>query len=581
MKRTSRILFALLIAMLLLGGLVGQVVAQEAPTGTFYGGWPYTLPPEAHLNSFATGGPTSNLGIYYNLVELTPAMYRWADASWIPLLASEFGFEGEEAYTLTIHPDATWSDGSPVTSDDVIATYAIGRILGWSDFNYVDFLERVDDKTVRFVFLENGASLVAERLILKTATRAAATWGELAARATELYDSGATDEDEAWTALADEIRAFRPEVILASGPYTYELEDMGDAFQTLSWQPSSIFSDDVNFGTIQLWQGETEAVTPLFLDGQMAYGTYGFPPATEEAFVNAGIRILRGPQYSGPAIYFNHATHPWELPEVRQAVAHLIDRSEAAFLGKGLSARPVQFMAGISDNLVPSWINEDVVSTLNSYPVDLDQATALLESVGFTRDGDVWLDDEGNPVEAELTVPAEFADWTGGTQNAADQLNEFGFQITVRLVPFAEQEVAVYNGDFELAIRNWGIGNPYPFNTFNQPFDRYNLISDEQPGMSFPMEFEFNGEQVNFADLIVQSGAGLDTDAQKETIGQIATIFNTLLPIVPLYETYTNNPLSESLVAGAPADDDPIWINGGGDNFIIILLLNGTLSPME
>jgi peptide/nickel transport system substrate-binding protein len=577
MGKRFRVVIAILLSVFALSG--AALAQTEAPDGVFLGGWPYSLPPDSHLNSFATGGPNTNLGIYYSLVESPSAIYRWADASWVPLLGESWGFDGDN-FVITLAADAMWSDGTPVTSDDLIATYAVGRILGWADYTYVDYLERVDDHTVRFVL--KTPSRVAERLILKTNIRPAAIYGELATRAADLYASGATNTDEVWQTLLQEIRDFRPEAILASGPYTFTLDDMGDSFITLSWQPNSNLSDDVNFGEIRLWNGETEAVTPLFLNSDIAYGTYGFPPATEQSFVDAGIRIIRGPQYTGPAIYFNHNLAPWNIKEVRQAVAHVIDRTEAAFLGKGLSARPVMNMAGFSDNLVPVWLTEDVTASLNPYNLDLEAATALLESVGFTLQDGVWMDAEGNPVAAEMTFPAEFADWVGGAQYAADQLNAFGFQITTRAVPFAEHEQQTLRGEFQLSIRNWGIGSPFPNQTFNQPLFRYNYTPgvEGEPGMNFQMQFEWNSEQVDLQQLIADSGSGLDVDAQRDAVGRVATIFNDLLPIVPLYETYTNNPLNENLVAGAPEDADPIWTNGGGDNFIIILLATGVLAPV-
>ncbi|MDX2160818.1 MAG: ABC transporter substrate-binding protein [bacterium] len=571
---------ALWIVMIVLLALSGTVMAQDAaPEGVFLGGWPYTLPPEAHLNSFSAGGPQTNLGIYHDLVEMPSAMYVWAEERYEPFLAESFGYDDDNNYVVTLAADATWSDGTPVTADDLIATYAIGRILGFADFTYIDYLERVDDKTVRFVM--KTPSAVGERLILKTRVRAAATYGELAERATALYDGGATSDSAEWQALLQEIRDFRPESLLVSGPYTFTLDAMGDSFISLPWQPNSNLSDAVNFGEIRLWNGETEAVTPLFLNQDIAYGTYGFPPATEASFLDAGLRIIRGPQYSGPAIYFNHSEAPWNIQEVRQAMAYVIDRAPAAFLGKGLSARPVQYLAGFSDNLVVNWLSEEDLASLNTYAVNLDEATALLESVGFSLVDGVWQDAEGNPLAAEIIFPAEFADWVGGVQSAVDQLNAFGFQITPRAVPAAEQEQATLRGEFQLSVRNWGIGSPFPNSTFNQPFLRYNYTAgvDGEPGFNFPMQFEWDGEQVDLTALIAESGAGLDRETQVAAVTQIARIFNDTLPLLPLYETYTNNPLNESLVSGAPADDAPIWVNGGGDNFAIILIATGVLAP--
>jgi hypothetical protein len=54
-----------------------------------------------------------------------------------------------------------------------------------------------------------------------------------------------------------------------------------------------------------------------------------------------------------------------------------------------------------------------------------------------------------------------------------------------------------------------------------------------------------------------------------------------MLPVVPLSEAYSNNPVNEDLLTNVPADDDPIWLNGGGstDNYITYLVMNGVLAP--
>ena len=52
---------------------------------------------------------------------------------------------------------------------------------------------------------------------------------------------------------------------------------------------------------------------------QVDYATHGFPPATEKAFKDAGVRILRPPIYSGPALNCNHTMYPFNVPEVRRA----------------------------------------------------------------------------------------------------------------------------------------------------------------------------------------------------------------------------------------------------------------------
>ena len=68
--------------------------------------------------------------------------------------------------------------------------------------------------------------------------------------------------------------------------------------------------------------------------------------------------------------------------------------------------------------------------------------------------------------------------------------------------------------------------------------------------------------------------------SSREQIAQLATSFNELLPIIPLWERYGNNPLNRQFV-DAPPDGDPIYQNGTSipDPFMTYLLLTGGVSP--
>src|SRR5690606_22708539 len=131
---------------------------------------------------------------------------------------------------------------------------------------------------------------------------------------------------EAWATMATKIAEFRTEGLLATGPYTYTMEDVGDSFMSLQWHPNSIYSDSVNFGELRIWKGETEASTPLVLNGDVAWATNVYPPATQQAFIDEGLRIIVTPRGYGPAVLFNHDVAPLNVKEVRQAMAYAIDR---------------------------------------------------------------------------------------------------------------------------------------------------------------------------------------------------------------------------------------------------------------
>lgn len=584
MKRFFLVL-ALLTFALGMSGL--PAAAQDAPTGQWLGTWPYAAPGTHNLNSFAAGGLNDNLGLVYRpLVELTPAYYLWDSNEYVGVLAESWGFnEDNTAFEYTIKEGATWSDGSPVTTQDVIDTFSIGRILNWAQWAYLSGVEAVDERTVRFTFNEGGASLNAQRQLLKEHVTASANYGELAQQARDVVDAGKTRDDAEWQAVATAIAEFRPESLIVSGPYTYTLDDVGEAFMTLHWQPNSLYSDSVRFGELKLWAGETESTTPLVLSGELAHSTNVYPPATIESFAQEGIRLVTTPRGYGPALLFNFNVEPFNNKLVRQAMAYAINRDQSALLTNGLGAHGTIYMSGILDSVTPTLLSQEGIDALNRYEYNLDTAAALMEEAGYTRNADgKWADAEGNTLSVEYTYPADFADFSAASRDATAQLNEFGFDISERALPWQEARDAILAGDFELSVWSWGAGSPFAFQNFNNPVRRWThpVLPAEQVGTGLVLEtLQVGEETIDLNDMIVTVSNGLDTAVQTANADRIAKILNEEMYFIPLNEMLSVEPLSEASISGAPADGDAIYANPSSDHFIVWLILNGTLGPVE
>jgi peptide/nickel transport system substrate-binding protein len=226
---------------------------------------------------------------------------------------------------------------------------------------------------------------------------------------------------------------------------------------------------------------------------------------------------------------------------------------------------------------------DDKMAVDNSLKVVIDEQ--ILAGIGFKRDSDgVWVDDQGKRMEYELTVPAEYADWSAAAENVAEQLTAFGIKTTVRGVTFTQHPVEVNQGKFQLAIRAWGAGNPHPHFSFVQDFFTHNYVqAAEGKGMNFPLT-QTVGDlgELNLEEMVVASAEGLDEASQKETVVKLALAFNQLLPIVPLWERYGNNPTLDGVrVTGWPPEGDPIYKNSPySDNFVIVMILDGRLHPV-
>ena len=87
---------------------------------------------------------------------------------------------------------------------------------------------------------------------------------------------------------------------------------------------------------------------------------------------------------------------------------------------------------------------------------------------------------------------------------------------------------------------------------------------------------------VDLEQLVVNAPLGLDEAAQKNSVTTVAIAFNELLPMIPMFERFGNNPALEGVrVKAWPPDSDPILLNAPyGDNFTIMLLLTGQLTPV-
>ena len=227
-------------------------------------------------------------------------------------------------------------------------------------------------------------------------------------------------------------------------------------------------------------------------------------------------------------------------------------------------------------------MNQETLDSLDRYEYNLEGAAALMEQAGYTRnDAGKWVDAEGNTISAEYTFPADFADFSAMARDATAQLNEFGFDITERALPWQEAAQAIRVSDFELSVWSWGAGAPFAFQNFNNPLRRWTTaLAEGQTGLNLDIRnFEFEGETYDLNTLILNVSSGLDAAAQQENADFLARVINAELPFIPLNEMLSVEPLNEASIAGAPADGDPIYANPSSDHFIILLILNGTLSP--
>lgn len=555
--------------------------------GEIHFGWPYQAPPEGVFNPLVPTG-LLNGSPYLDLILTPSAYYLWDAKQWVNLLVESFGVDdGDKTYTIKLKSGLKWSDDSDFTSADYLATLGCAYIMRQPMWNYMSKVEAPDPTTV-LITLKNP-STVLERYLLKRQILPASQYKEWGDKALAIIAGGKTMDDDEGATLAADFQKFAPDNYVAIGPFTIEKDTLTNTQMTMVKNEKSGLAPDVKFEKIVVYNGETDTMTPLVQSKDVDYATHGFAPASEKAFQSAGFRILRPPNYSGGALMLNLEKLPeFKDPDARRALAYAIDRKVNGEVSLGESGVGVDYMAGFSDNQLDDWLSADEKGKLVKYEKSADKAAELLQKAGWKKNGNAWTKPDGSAAKYEVSFPAQYADYSATGKNIAQQLAEFGFDMTPRGVDQAQMPIDVDKGNFQMGIQGWGSSTqPHPYFAFVTDLLTHNIpIAKNNGGKG--MNFELQNVQtsqfgtVDIEQLITDAGVGLDADSQKAAVAKLALIFNDLLPMIPLYERYGNNPALEGTrVQKFPADDDPIIKNPAyADNFVVLGMLQGSIVPV-
>ncbi len=557
-------------------------------SSVFAGWYPYTPPPAGSYQTL--GGVTSSIpqaiGYFCDYIVLPGAMYYWKEQKYFYLLADESSQLSPDGKTFTykVRSGAKWSDGSPLTAKDVYTTWLCRYVMRSPVYDYVDEVEQTDDMTVTFHI--GTPAPIAQYYILRERIVADATYGTFAKQIEPLMKAKKTQSDKAMVAMNKRIAAFKPQTILSSGPFT--LDPSAVRQDQLSMMPNKhcYLSDKIHFDKVTDYGSfDYNSIIPNILQKKIFYSTGGGAPAVEKSFRKAGFRILRGPIYSGPALYFNYA----KLPEfadkrVRQALCCAFDHAQNGHVSLAEAGKDIKYFAGISDVMVPQWMSPESQQKLQQYTFDQKHAASLLTAAGWKKSGKNWITPAGKEAAYDLLFPSDYPDWSAASENLASQFKEFGIKLTLHGEQSTQVTLDVQSSKFSLAIQGWGSSsNPFPADSFRAALFTNNTptLAPTQKGMDFPMKQQTDvvGE-VDLQKVVIDSGLGTSPDDLKQATTTAALAFNELLPIIPMWERYSNAPAVTSMIKGYPPDGDPLYENSiYADNYTTILTFQGMLKP--
>ena len=376
-----------------------------------------------------------NYRLFLHLLEEQPD-FTEHPPTFAPAIAESYEFS-DDHLTLTFHlrDDLVWSDGEPITAEDVRFTWQAQTdpsILWGGAYmkEAIRDVEVVDPHTVRYHFTRVSPTQLVEANEGPILPRHA--WGKL--------------PFSEWRENADFFR----DNLVVSGPYRLE-----------SWTPQQEivlvrneryheaelpYIDRVVFRIIP---DTSNQVT------QLLAGSIDFVeqiPIEDVPRVQASPRVRVNPFWHRLYTYvaWNFERPFFEAPELRRALTHAIDRQAIVDTLWGEWAR--QADSPIVSNV---WAHNDELEPLDYDP---ERAKELLASEGWTdTDGDGVIDKDGVPFRFDLVTNQGNQSRIDAVVMIQEFLREVGIDAQPRILEFNVLQSRLNERNFDAALGGWGM----------------------------------------------------------------------------------------------------------------------------
>lgn len=468
--------------------------------------------------------------------------------------------------TVSLKDAAHWSDGTPVTAADVVATWDVGVLTnngtGAGNKSYVAGIEATGDKTfvIKAVLTEDGQPvnpLKIEDFICGTPIAQAAWIKTLCDRCDNdptkiLNDAG---EDVVWSGPYHKYYADDQKVVLIRDDnYWGADESMWGKLPVPKYLAHVIYADNAA-GELALKAGEVDVcqqfignIQNLWLEDDLPISTYydeapyGVCLTMPTAWYNMNIPVIA------------------ENTALRKAIAMATDYE--AIIANAMTNQSPTF-ADVPRSLMnptdgeQALYDHEAVKDLQWAGNDIDGANKLLDEAGLLdSDGDGWREYNGEKISLNAVCPNGWSDWQAAMQIVAAAGDKIGISIEPEYPEWDIMQTRFTDPtQTEYAIFMWSPDAASP----SMPWGRCNqFLSSQFVGLQNNWSGNW-GQYVNEEADKILAEIPLTTDHDKlvELYTELVKIYLTDVPSFSLmYRPSVFHAVNESVWTNFPTGDD-------------------------
>jgi peptide/nickel transport system substrate-binding protein len=438
----------------------------------------------------------------------------------IPWLAESGSWTSDTVYEVTLREGISWTDGEPLTAEDVVFTFELGKFptVPYSTlWNWLESVEAVGDYGVKFTFSEANYQ----------------EWAFL------LYQNAIVPK-HLWEGMTEEeVATGANENPVGTGPYLFETysEDRMVWVRNDNWWAIDLLGKSVAPKYIvDVVNSSNNVALGLLLQGGLDLSNNFLPGVASLRDPGRGYGIetyYPEPPYMLSAntawLVLNLTKPPMDDPAFRRAVAFAIDVDKIVERVYGSIVKEAS-----PTGLLPNWdkyIDQAVVDELG-FSYDPVEAKAILAAAGYEDvDGDGFVEaPDGSKIELSIIVPNGWTDWMESIRVIAEGAQAVGINLTPDFPDYGALVDARSSGNFDMLINNDKQVSNTPWTYYDYMFRL--PILESQTTTNFG-RYE-NQEAWDLVQELDRTAAD-DVEGMKAITSQLQEIHLTDLPIIPLW----------------------------------------------